>query len=377
MVLSYAVPLLVLAGAMANAYITTFLAPRTSRFVQDPSDIARSVLVALFLIGVMLASRRVFKYGAALRQPNAIELVAADGRAPILYLRSFDDDAAPDYTGSVVPFGADQTIEMRLAGAFRSIGAVISIGRPNERLPEVGASRFYVDDDEWQDAVRYFLDRSSAVIVLVGRSTGVTWEITTALREAPRERLLFVFPYLLPKADRTRKQGVLQWLRSRTSEGGDSLAKKLLAEVRAERQARYAAFRSQFGRHLGTELPAELGSSLFLDFQKDGVPRLVPTRQPLFVRRMRDRQGITTDYARTLRPFVEKLQQRTIPTDQIERLLSSRAGLRTVTGFCAAAALAGFFSPFVFRRHPAWHHSVLPHPGPREPDLLGRLEPRP
>lgn len=72
-----------------------------------------------------------------------------------------------------------------------------SIGRPGEWLPKLGSNRFYSSDAEWQKAVRHFLARSAAGVIVVGRSTGLRWD-RTALDEVPHERLLFVFPYLLP-----------------------------------------------------------------------------------------------------------------------------------------------------------------------------------
>src|SRR5215211_7418535 len=175
--LSYAMPILVLLlfVTIAYQYDSPFTGSSRARPVgADASKTALYLLLCAALFGVTLGSRRVFKYGAALRQPDAIDLIADDPRAPILFLRSFDDDAAPDYTGSVIPLGPHQTVEMRLAEAFRSVGPVVSIGRPGERLPELGTNRFYVSNDDWQQAVLYFLERAAAVIVLVGRSTGVT-----------------------------------------------------------------------------------------------------------------------------------------------------------------------------------------------------------
>jgi uncharacterized membrane protein len=343
--LSYAVPILAYVGVMVDAHQRTLGGRDASPLRLETAELVYSALLALGLIALIALSPRAFKYGAALQQRDAIDLIESDGRPPVLYLRSFGDDAAPDYTGSALPVGANQTVEMRLAHALRSVGAVISIGRPGERLPELGSNRFYVSDAEWQRAVRYFLARSAAVVIVVGRSTGLTWEIQTALDEVPHGQLLFVFPYLLPGEKRTWKLEWWQWLRSMRKGSGDTLGKHLLSELRAERRARYEAFRENFGHAFPAPLPTELSSSIFVDYLADGSPRLIPTRQPLFVRRRRDRQGVTLDYARTLRPFIEKLQNRTIPPDRIERILTSRRGLRVVTVLCGLVAVAGFVSP--------------------------------
>jgi hypothetical protein len=43
-------------------------------------------------------SVRLIRYGQRLRQRSALEVLAQDGRAPVLYLRSFDDDDLEDPT---------------------------------------------------------------------------------------------------------------------------------------------------------------------------------------------------------------------------------------------------------------------------------------
>jgi uncharacterized membrane protein len=304
---------------------------------------AQAVVTLAFvalLVVVTLALRWLFKYGAALRKLDAIELIKTDPRAPVLYLRSFNDDASVDYTGSINPLGPRRTVEMRLAKAFRSVGPVISIGRPGERLPELGANRFYVADADWQQAVRYFLDRAAAIIIVVGRSTGVTWEMTTALRNVPLGRLLFVFPYLRTKERQTLGKKLRELSLQRR--GTDSLSGKLLTELRKERETRYRAFCSAFHGYVETELPLDLGSSIFLDFTEAGSSRLLPTRQPLFIRGWRDQQGVTVDYQRTLRPFLEKLQNRVIQPDWVERIVTHRASLVAFTIVCTAVTIAAF-----------------------------------
>jgi hypothetical protein len=296
------------------------------------------------LAGIFLA-RRMFKVGAGLRQPNALELLKIDRRAPILYLRSFDDDSVTDLTESVIPFGPQQTIEMRLSQVFEELGPFVSIGRPGERLPEIGANRFYVSDDDWQKAVLYFLQSSAAVVILVGRSTGVTWEIQTALNRVPRRKILFVFPYLLPKAERTRRRTIRESIRLR-GRGDDSVSKSMLADLREEHETRYQAFRSKFGAALATDLPPRIDRDVFLDFVDGGKPRLIPTRRPLFIRRRRDKQGLTLDYRRTLRPFLGKLQGHIAGPDRIEWFFTNKFTLGAFTLVCGILGIIGFFSPF-------------------------------
>jgi hypothetical protein len=341
-IVSFGLPPAVLILGLSYGYRTAF--GEAAARVPFAERMLVSALIYAVLIAATLLCRRLFRIGAALRQPNAVELLEADSRPPVLYLRSFDDDAAPDMTESVIPFAPVETIETRLSQVFRPIGPVVSIGRPGERLPEIGASRLYVSDDVWQQAVIHFLQRAVAVVILVGRSTGVTWEIETTLLTVPRERILFVFPFLLPREKRTRWR-IKESTRPR-GRGDDSVSEAALAELRREHDARYASFRERFGSLLTSGLPISLQGSVFLDFLPDGLPRVLPRRQPLFIRRRRDRQGITLDYDRALRPFVAKLQGHPIPPDPAERFFSNPFTVGALTAVSAIAALVLFMSPF-------------------------------
>jgi hypothetical protein len=155
MALSYAAPvLLVLLYNIVNSPEKFFAAKELQNTSTSSPEVSElfvlyaivTLLFVALLAVVTLASRRLFKYGAAWRKLDAIELIKTNPRAPVLYLRSFNDDASVDYTGSVNPLGPRRTVEMRLAKALMSVGPVISIGHPGERLPELGANRFYVSD---------------------------------------------------------------------------------------------------------------------------------------------------------------------------------------------------------------------------------------
>ena len=75
----------------------------------------------------------------------AQQLIARDTRPPVLYLRSFGDDST---AGRVVGGGhllfsgwtlGFSTEEEQLSSAFSAIGPFIAIGKPGEKLPELGA----------------------------------------------------------------------------------------------------------------------------------------------------------------------------------------------------------------------------------------------
>ncbi|MEU6372695.1 hypothetical protein [Streptomyces sp. NPDC046909] len=117
----------------------------------------------------------------------------------VLYLRPFTaDERLGEYSqiqsGTVALLVSRRTEEEQLALAFGSIGPVVAIGRPGEALPRVGARRLYVDDSVWQDTVAELMVSARLVVICVGAGTsaGLLWEVETACRTVPPERLVLI-----------------------------------------------------------------------------------------------------------------------------------------------------------------------------------------
>ena len=232
------------------------------------------------------------------------------GNAPslVLFLRSFEDDDLLDPTPRMVPFGdmLRWRYEESVARPLRAIGPMVSIGRPGNTLPELGGARLYVPDHAWREAVQYLRERAAAVVIIVGRSEGLWWEITTSLRAVPHERLLFVFPYVEDTVRRRsfmRRSFNLDPVRTPFATGA-------YKRMEAERRARYALFRDRVEPLLQAPLPEALGTSQFLDFTADGQARALPRRRPWWyaVTLFTPSTARTVfNVRRTLQPFVTKL----------------------------------------------------------------------
>src|SRR5262249_33611427 len=104
------------------------------------------------------------------------------GPAPVVYLRSFQDDD---------PRGGEAT-ERELGSIFATLGPVVAIGRPGEGLPPLGATRVYVDNDRWQTVAADLIGRAGAIIFRVGATAGLRWELEQIGRRARPDRL-FIF----------------------------------------------------------------------------------------------------------------------------------------------------------------------------------------
>ncbi|MBI2513977.1 MAG: hypothetical protein HYV96_18555 [Opitutae bacterium] len=225
-----------------------------------------------------------------------------DRRAPVLYLRSFHDDGRNDlnprgvtayllglrnllhdYVPAIGALGnlhplrvvrlfigrSSDTAEEQLAGYFnRRIGPFVAIGKPGEHVATAGAARLYVGQGEWQAKVLELLEKSSAVVLQPAETEGVWWEIARCLEHLPPRKLLIC-----------------------------------LASYLQSRQG-YEEFRLRFEDITGHSLPRDRDDALFIRFDDNWTPVMLPARRaaewrwPLF--------GLGIDLESTLAAFIDR-----------------------------------------------------------------------
>jgi hypothetical protein len=184
-----------------------------------------AIVIGLTLKGITRA------LGLRLKAESAEEVMSRDPRPPVVLLRSFASDR--------ISLFAHWTFEEQLAKVLRRIGPVISIGNPKDRLTPLGAARLYVSDESWPDRVVKLLDSASCVVIFAGTTTGLLWEVETAIKRARRpESILIVLP-------QTREESL--------------------------RQRRYGEFRGHFASMLPS-LPPRIGAYMFLRFAPEWEP---------------------------------------------------------------------------------------------------------
>ncbi|WP_432559358.1 hypothetical protein [Granulicoccus sp. GXG6511] len=118
--------------------------------------------------------------------------VAASGfgrdadRDSVLLLRSFGDDgimirtplAGLGPTNPAIPFVVRERFEEFLGNTLMTrTDRLVAIGRPGERLPELGAVRTYYPDDQWQEAVQVTATRCAMIMIIAGSTDGLAWEL--------------------------------------------------------------------------------------------------------------------------------------------------------------------------------------------------------
>ena len=143
---------------------------------------------------------RIWKNARRQLPPNVRPFLALDGRLPVLYLRSFRADR------TTRGFVGLRTGEENLVRVFSNIGPAVAIGHPRERSTPLGAARLYLSDTDWRPVVTSLLKVNALVVLVVGKSRGIQWELETTVRVVTPERLLLL---ITPDSDLTMLQRVL------------------------------------------------------------------------------------------------------------------------------------------------------------------------
>jgi hypothetical protein len=157
------------------------------------------MLLSIVLLGV--AHFPVVLADRLSRRLRRIDFATTTSTDSTLLLRSFADDQlslVSDIagTGPAAPqlVLARTRFEESIAQALFDSGPLIAIGRPGERLPELGAARTYWADDDWKSAVEATAYRAENVVMIAGLSQGLAWEIDKLRSWGMLRKLLVLIP---------------------------------------------------------------------------------------------------------------------------------------------------------------------------------------
>jgi hypothetical protein len=121
-----------------------------------------------------------------------------DRRPPVLLLRSFDDDMMiikeSRESRSTDLHRKGMTFERVVEDHLSPFGPFIAIGRPGEPLSPLGAARDYVPDADWQDEVQHRIQAAAVVVLIIGTSQGLAWELARLRDLAQLHKLILLFP---------------------------------------------------------------------------------------------------------------------------------------------------------------------------------------
>ena len=120
----------------------------------------------------------------------------------LLYLRSFINDGKVSKAHQPI-FSFVRSVEESVVAELTKIAPVYAIGRPNEHLPELGARRLYYSDDQWQGAIQNLADCASGIVMRVGPTDAVVWELEHIVQSVTPRR----FALILARSDLQPESG--------------------------------------------------------------------------------------------------------------------------------------------------------------------------
>ena len=131
-----------------------------------------------------------------------------DNRSPVLYLRSFNDEVEDrsmtkyaksisisnkkDLAVTVPPIGFRE--QDALGYVFRKVGPYIALGKPGEKIPELGSSKIYVPNESWQTTIRDFFEKSRLIIFRAGKTEGLKWELKELVQSVKPQKIVMILP---------------------------------------------------------------------------------------------------------------------------------------------------------------------------------------
>jgi len=165
--------------------------------------LAFSLLNHLFFVGAALFWWVYTKTRSAAFRRLAVpaeKALSTDHRQPILMLRSFVDDSL-QMPKSFLTVKTPLTFEEVLATELWRIGPVTAIGRPGEPLPEIGAARDYVIGEQWKKRVSERVAQAQLMILIVGGTEGLAWEIAHLITQKTLSKAILAFPPISTKSN--------------------------------------------------------------------------------------------------------------------------------------------------------------------------------
>jgi hypothetical protein len=121
------------------------------------------MVVYLICFSISILIGLIFKYNNKIKQKNRRilsydELIDFDDDI-ILYLRAFNDDGLGKTYADPRLNLLQSTYEQNIASELKK-HFFITIGRPGEELPQLGAYRLYINDNQWQVQVSNLIKKS-------------------------------------------------------------------------------------------------------------------------------------------------------------------------------------------------------------------------
>ena len=163
-----------------------------------PTMIAAAIIAALVIIFILrpvLQKMSDMAENVARHEVLTAEEILESGKAPVLYLRPFQIDGSKASGWKVFSvFGlSTPTEEAELVALLRGIGPVVAIGFPGEKIAgDYGAARAQCPNHGWQEFVLNWMKHSTLIVIVVGKTSGVAWELQSICHYSYLSKTIFI-----------------------------------------------------------------------------------------------------------------------------------------------------------------------------------------
>ncbi|MBK7645756.1 MAG: hypothetical protein IPJ12_00865 [Betaproteobacteria bacterium] len=155
---------------------------------------------ALFAVVAVVGGHLLFEGGKRLAARDIWRPEDHSPLAPVLFLRSFEDDQLDLRSASPNPlrrwlalWSFRRNLDQAMVDEVACYGPVVALGLPGETRVPFGAARHYSTHDSWQQLVTTTARRAHTIVIVAGHTPGVRWEYALLARERLLDCTLLLF----------------------------------------------------------------------------------------------------------------------------------------------------------------------------------------
>lgn len=202
-----------LASVAILMFSVTMIAGGVAAVLERDPRATPMVVLGIAVVGLeaITWSRLPIRFSKRLMQPRVRVKIDSDDRPPVLLLRSFQDDSLEvrppvALTGAIDTFSGEVWVRFEeiIAWVAWRVGPVRTLGQPGTRLQPLGAVRDYYDDSDWKAAIKRLTETAQCLVLVVGRSPSLFWEIRELQGLGKLSQAIFVFPPVNPRESSER-----------------------------------------------------------------------------------------------------------------------------------------------------------------------------
>jgi hypothetical protein len=136
--------------------------------------------------------------------PTPLEQIG--GGPLVLFLRSFTSDGRVDESEFFLGSRArSEEEQLALALQAAELGQFVALARPDATLHELGPDHIDIGARDWHDVVSGLLSRATVVVMRLGNSSNMRWELDCIVDADKTERTLFLLPFFGTEEERSEE----------------------------------------------------------------------------------------------------------------------------------------------------------------------------